>query len=409
MASDLLIRPGDVTKRNLRDWVETHGERAASEMLVKGLKSKQYDYRAFPLRMLAEAFLGREAVEAMDPMNAQRGGVVMLGEAGGSVDSTAFSNVQGQIFYNAIWDGFQESDGGIFEKICKVVPTRLSGEKIGGSGKIKDEEFEVKEGLPYPTTGFTEQYIDTPKTKKFGAIIEITKEAIFFDRTATVLEQATRIGERLGTGRAKRMLKTVAGIDNSFNWKGTAHNTYLVGTDESSNPPWINKRTSAPLTSWKSVESAELLFANMTDPDTGNPIMVPQPTLLVVPALYRTAKRIVKATNTWEVDNQVAASTVRSESANPIEGDIKEIISSTLLRKVLMDSGLTAAQADSVWILFDPMRAFWYMQNWDIQVVQAPPQNPDEFYRDVVAAYKTGERGIPAVREPRFAIYNQGS
>ena len=35
-------------------------------------------------------------------------------------------------------------------------------------------------------------------------------------------------------------------------------------------------------------------------------------------------------------------------------------------------------------------------------VIEAPPNNPDEFHRDVVAQFRASERGEFATREPRY-------
>jgi hypothetical protein len=71
-----------------------------------------------------------------------------------------------------------------------------------------------------------------------------------------------------------------------------------------------------------------------------------------------------------------------------------EVLSSPLV--FARDSSATS------WFIGDFKRAFMYMENWPIQVIQAPPGNEAEFTEDVVARFKVTERGTVAVRDPRY-------
>ena len=52
----------------------------------------------------------------------------------------------------------------------------------------------IRPGMPYPEFEFGQQYWDTPATTKHGFIVSLTKEAIFFDRTALVMRRAGEAG-----------------------------------------------------------------------------------------------------------------------------------------------------------------------------------------------------------------------
>ena len=61
----------------------------------------------------------------------------------------------------------------------------------------------------------------------------------------------------------------------------------------------------------------------------------------------------------------------------------------------LVASGVAAAAAQKYW-LGDPAKAFAYMENWPITVVQAPNNSEAEFNQDIVARYKaSGAGGLP--------------
>ena len=114
----------------------------------------------------------------MDP---RQGGACLL-EAGDGVDVTAFSNITGQVVHSRILEAYTQ-EAFVLSRLVDTIPTRLDGEKIPGIGRIGDEVAEVRPGMPYPSLGFGEDYIETPQTTKRGFIVPVTKEAIFFDRT----------------------------------------------------------------------------------------------------------------------------------------------------------------------------------------------------------------------------------
>ena len=114
----------------------------------------------------------------------------------------------------------------MLSRLVDTIPTRLDGERIPGIGRISDEVAEVRPGMPYPSLGFAEDYIDTPQTTKRGFIVPVTKEAIFFDRTHLILQRAAEVGEVLGLNKEKRLIDLLIGATNNYKWKGTAYNTY---------------------------------------------------------------------------------------------------------------------------------------------------------------------------------------
>ena len=184
-----------------------------SEMLAK----RRVRPEDFSIRALAEGLVpdGREWLNSLDP---RRGGFVQ--EAGDGVDVTAFSNITGQIIYTKIMEAYQREEF-VVSRLVSTIPTRFDGEKIAGIAGIVDDISEIRPGMPYPSLGFGEDYIETPSTTKRGFIVPVTKEAIFFDRTYQVLSRASEVGEILGLNKEKRLLDIVIGVTNNYNWKGT--------------------------------------------------------------------------------------------------------------------------------------------------------------------------------------------
>ncbi len=381
--------------QNIKELYKSEGAQAfvgkLTEALVLGREGDKNGLKPsdFSLRELAEGILGRDGLEKFNPLS---GSVTLsLAEAGGAdaVDSTAFSNITGQIIYNKMLEDYNKPEY-VGESLVENIPTKLSGEKIPGIGLIPDEAIELGEGEPYSRTEFGEDYINTPATTKKGLILEITKEAIFFDRTGLVLRRAGMLAERLRLTKEKKILRTVLGIDNSYSRKGVSDDTYQT-TD------WVNTQSNEMI-DWGDIEDSEMLFAEMTD-DNGEPILIGGTVVIVMPKKKYTARRILSATEVSTVNG-----TQTTVSGNPV--DAFSLVVSPIAKQLLVQSGISSANADKYWYQGDFKRAFAYMENWPLTVVQASDNNEAEFARDIALRYKASEMGTPAVLDPHYVVQN---
>lgn len=354
------------------------------------LESKAIDPRRMSLRALFEEFVqdGTELIRDFAPGKSQQDGAVRLVEQ--AVDTSAFSNITGQIVYSMVLEAWNDP-AFIGEQLCTVIPTEFSGEKIPGVSGLGDEAEAIGEGDEYPMVGNSEEWIDTPETTKRGFIVPVTKEAIFFDRTGLVLQRAAETGRWLGINREKRILDIALGVVSAYKRNGsTAIATY---GDVSGTHTWDNLAGTNALVDWTDVENAMLLFDGMSDPNTGEPVMV-MPRQIVVPsALAMTARRVLNATEIRFGDG--ASATTQTIAANPVAG-ILDIVTSPYVK--------ARTSSDSTWFIGDFKRAFAYMENWPITTVQAPVNSEMEFTRDIVSRFKVSERGAAAVIEPRYVV-----
>ena len=343
----------------------------------------------YSIRELFEGFVedGRELADSWNP---NRGGGVTLMESGNAIDTAAFSNITGQIVYTRVIQAFEDPNY-IGDQLVETVQTQFNGEKIAGIGRLGDAAQTIDEGGIYPTIGTSEEWIDTPATTKRGFIVPVTKEAIFFDRTGLILDRAREVGQFAALNKEKRILDTVLGITTSYRRNGAA----AIATYQASTP-FINVKSSNALVDWTDIEDAELLFDALTDPNTGEVINVVPDTLIVPTALKYTARRIVRATEVqFNKGGYNASSDVqRTVSANPLQD--YNILTSRLVK--------SRTSSATTWFIGNPKKAFRYMQNWPITVVQAPNNSEAEFTQDIVARFKVSERGVPAVIEPRYMV-----
>mgnify|MGYP003618876472 FL=1 len=377
--------------RELKRRFELDGGAKTVDHLSEALRDKHLAPEDFSLRDLAEALVpdGHEWVRMLDPRHS--GGVSLL-ESGQGVDVTAFLNVAAQVVYSKIMDAYRQ-EAFVVSRLVDTVPTRLDGEKIPGITSPADGADVVHPGMPYPNVGYGEDYIETPATTKHGLIVPVTREAIFFDRTNLVLARAAEEGEVLGLNKEKRLLDVVIGATNNYKWRGTTLDTYQTAA------PWVNVKADNELVDWRNVDAAEQLFADMLDPNTGEPVLVRSVKVLVMPAYRHAAHRVFNA-----AEIQYASGEVTTTVANPL-GDYR-VYESRLAYRRIIASGVAAENAKKWWFIGDFKRAFAYMENWPITVTQSPPGSEAEFTNDVVVRFKASERGAAAVLNPRYVVKN---
>jgi len=384
---------GTIRYRELRRRYEQDGPGKTVQHLSEALTAGQLRPEDFSIRDLAESLVpdGREWVRMMDPRNA---GGVHLSEAEG-VDVTAFMNVASQVIHSKILEGYR-NEAFVVSKLVETIPTRLDGEMIPGIGRVEDSVTEIQPGMPYPNVGFGEDYIETPSTTKRGLIVPVTREAIFFDRTNLVLSRAGEVGEILGLNKEKRLVDLVIGQTNNYKWNGTSYNTYYDASDAQA---WVNELSGNELVDWTDVDAAEQLFADILDPNTGEPVLAGATTVLVMPAYRHAAHRVFNAA---EISYNATGSATSTVAANPLGN--YTVAESRLAYRRVVAAGEAAADAKKWWFMGDFRKAFGYMENWPITVTQSPLGSEADFNQDLVVRFKASERGAPAVLNPRYVV-----
>lgn len=376
--------------RKLREIYDTQGAERLKSVMQDAFNQKLMHHSEFSLRELAEQTVdyGSDWVRSMQPGKGQ-----VLQEAG-AVNSAAFATITGQVYYNAVLEGYQDEEF-VFSKLIPSTNTNiLQGEKVAGLSRIGDEAEIVDESQPYPLVGFGEDWIQTPASVKRGMICAITAEAITADTTGKILDHGKEVGYWLGVNKEKRAIDTIIDENTTtgrLNWRGTSYATYQSST------PWINISASTALVDWTDVEAVKILFSNMTDPWTGEPIVIGRTGLKLIctDALEFTALRIRNATEITVVTPGYATTANPTETrvANPVQGMFDVVSSAQLAARLATDTS---------WFLGKPERAFRYMNVWEMSVTQAPPNSEADFERDVIFRMRARERGAFSTFNPRY-------
>ena len=82
---------------------------------------------------------------------------------------------------------------------------------------------------------------------------------------------------------------------------------------------WINQMTEE-LVDWTDVDAAEQLFADILDPNTGEPVLMQATTVLVMPAYRHAAHRIFNAAEIYYAPTRRSDDHRRGQSAGQLQG-----------------------------------------------------------------------------------------
>lgn len=382
-AQDAAARIADARKRG-RDAYEK-----SIRAFRTALESRQISASDFSLADLFDATVpdGYELRRSFDPNMANSFGSPALESAVGAVKNSDFASLTGQIIYSQTLEGFSLPEF-IGDRLFKVVPSQFEREKVPRMGVTHAEKgLEVQETEAFPYAAMSSYFVETPDTIKRGIILAITKEALFFDRTGRILEEAREIGRTIGLDRELRMLDVALGLVDVYKPNGnTAEATYQSSGSRT------NVKASNALVDWTDVEGVELLFDDINDPVTGQLIDVVSNQMVVPKGLKKTAEYVNSQTTTYETSRTASATGAPAPKyANPNSN--YEVITSPYVKNKQGNQ--------TTWYIGEFQRAFAYMENYGLTTVQAPQGTDAEFNRDIVTQFKSSERGAAGVLEPR--------
>lgn len=385
MARDLVLNRHNELRRMREDYVRDGREQDLLEFTNR-LFEEEHNTGRFRLRGIFGAMVENGEEWIREYCHPETQGGFRVTEATDAVNTGLFSNVMGQWLYNSVLDSYKMPEL-IGDLLVPTVSSIEKFERIPGTIALGDDSELVDEGQPYPNVVTAERWIETPETQKRGAMMAVTKEALFFDKTNQILERAKGVGRTIAINRERRILDCVTGITTTYKKNGAAA-AATYGSE--------NTKSTNPLVDWSSIDAAWILFSQMVDPDTGDPIVVTPDTLLIPPGLTMTANRIVNATMTgYNTNNSLGT----ADRETRVDGNSLRSSFRVLSNQYVPER--TSSQ--TTWFYGNPRETFVYMQNWPLTVESEGKDGPEGFGRDIVARFKASERGVCGVRE---RLYN---
>lgn len=397
------------SKYDCKQWAELYEDRVSSLGEEDGqadfnanfretCRENRVNFEQASLRDLFEAFVpdGRELLETFNPRSRRSGGVI-LHEAGSAVKTAAFSNIIGQISYNAVLDAYEDPEYLYPELATTEQATTQQEEIVPGIGMLGDSAEDIGETEEYPVVGLTEEWITVPKKVKDGFIVPLSKEAIWEDKTGLLLDRARGGARSMAITREKEAIDNATGITSTYRrLSGPIQATY--GSSHTQGD-FANLKTSNGLANETNIEAAEALWDEITDPNTGEPVMIGGAMQVLIPtALRKTYKRILGATHV-EFGTRSATTPVAT-SPTAFDLDKWRTYGQPLCNAYVKSRTGSA----TTWFLGDFKGAFGYSEVWPLTVEEMAPNSHASFTRDIVSAFKVSRKGVYYCKEPRKVI-----
>lgn len=387
---------GMLDTNGLRQLIESEGAGPAAMKILHVIKQDKMGIEDVSLRALFEATVGpvstHLAFAQRQPGFIMTEDIQSLKEAAGvfSVGSSLFPTITGTLINNSIvaaYDAYPH----IWDQLTQTIPSSLKDETFVGFSET-DEPEEVKEGMPYSETGMGEKKW-TATVFKYGRIISITEEAIYYDRTGQILMRAQSIGENAQRFRDRLVLNTIQDVTNytRFNPEGTQEALYR--TTGGTNSTTVNKITSNALVDHTDLQAVFALFAAMVD-GKGKRIGIPGRLQMLVPfALESTMEKILTST---EHRSSGATTGTHTVVIAPPPSRVKAV---TGLSSVTLDD-----QNATTWYMGDFKKQFKYLNAWPLQVQRQAPGSEREFRNDIPVAFKVRFLGGVAVIDDKAVV-----
>ncbi len=387
--------------------MESHGREAVLGLIRDSWAERKIRREDIHLRELAESTCGPDWHRLL---RARFQGGIGFRESQEAVDASAFADITGQLLIQNVHEQYQAAPF-VFRNLIdqeQITNGNLGPQREPWLSKLTTGPSRVNQGMPYPASFFGENYIDYPQPEKWGQICRITFEMIFSDLTKQAFDSAGNVGERIGIWEEEQNAAVVFGLSsvtidgvavngNNHIWNGTAYNTYQTSA------PWVNQISGLQILDWTQLNQIEQLFVNMLDPQTGKPIQITPNGAVIQPFKWYYWKRLQAATTRDRMGSfpTSGATNLQTEAQNPLDGDYP-IYRSKYAYQLLLSSGLTSTQAQEYAVVGDFKKAIVCRYVYKLQVVEAPPQNPEEFNSDIVFQVKGSIYQKTAMRDPRY-------
>lgn len=333
------------TGQALRDVVESHGEDGALRIVESALGTG---------KLRPEDFSIREIWEACNP-----GVSVYEANASG-----AFPKITGALINSKIISAYDNvpTIGG---QLTQTVKSNVQDETIAGFTEVEGPE-EVGEGMEYNDSTISEKYV-TAHNEKFGRMLSVTEEMIYFDKTGQVLMRANRLGQQAAIYKEKLIVEGVQDVNTTvYRPSGVPTAFYSATNRNLQTTNAFGESGLEAIMKLAQTQKNDSLGVNAYDDFI---FIDPQSAIVLVPVdLYLEA---------W----QMANSALTPESAENAQNFWKG-------RFIPLTSPFISVRNTTTWYWGDFKQDFWWLEVWPLQVMTQGPGHEDEFKKDIKARFK---------------------
>lgn len=339
----------------LRDLLEAQGEDNAQIIVREALASNKLSPSDFSIKEIWEA-CQKTAGKSID-----------VNEA---IVSSAFPKITGELISSKIISAYNT-----VEKIGDILTTNIpSNHQIDTFAGFTDVETpeEVGETQEYNDSTMTEKYV-TARNIKYGRMISVSEEMIYFDQTGQILMRANRVGIKAAQYKEKLILEAVQDI-NANVWKpsGTATAFYSTANGNLASTNAFGE---------SGLQAVEKLMHNMKDDSIG----VTNNDFVYIDK----ANMIVLVPQDLDLEAwQMANSTLTPESSENAANYYKA-------RFRVLTSPYITTQSTTTWYMGDFKKDFVWSEVWPLSTISQRSGHDDEFKRDIKARVKVRFYGAP--------------
>lgn len=341
----------DKTGAALKDLLESQGDDGAVEVLRQGFENKNFSPNDFSLK---EIWIACQEAAGLS---------TNVHEA---IASGSFPKITGELINSRIISAY-DAISTIGDQLCTTVPSNVQQETVAGFTDAEGPE-EVGENNEYKDSTFTEKYV-TGRNKKFGRLISVTEEMIYFDKTGQILERARRIGQKAAQYRERLIVRGVQDLDsNVYQPSGTAEAFFSAAK--------LNLISSNPFGE-SGLEEVTKKAEQMKDDSIGSGgagdqdfiyIDTDNLTVLIPAALKLEA---------WQMANSVLTPESNENAKNYWKGRFNPL-----------SSPFVSAQSATTWYAGNPKEDFWWTEVWPLQTMSQAAGHDDAFKKDIKSRHK---------------------
>ncbi len=374
----------------------------------------------FSIREAAYNLLGHEVYQHAKSLN--RFDLKSIYEAAGEMGTDAFLDINSQFMYANVYDAYTNEEEFSFTRIIgERKATNTKGEKIPCYTDILNLPLPFRpERGTFDDLAFADDWIFTPPTLDRGGLLALTEELLFDDKVGDVANRDRALGYAIGVTREIDAINSY--IDENaaqsggtvvpyptgakpwqYNWKGTGGiSTFNSNTGAHTFDNLVTGGGSA-LTDWTSLNLAQQKFYAMLNPYTNLPINILPRHLVVPKSLLPIAERITRATSVWH-STATTSTWDLTNSPTPVPVNY-EIVSTRLLSQRMSN----ATASTSNWYLGDISKTVQCMMVFPLEILEAPPLNPDQLRRRIIKQWRVSTDYAYCVWQPRNSIKAQGT